>query len=111
MTAGSPVERGFLSVFFAVCACASGLLPREPGATGLVGIDYYQKALLLFWASSGEVFLEQAQCLGLLAVCSAGWNTVAQSWRLVGQAVRIAQDLGLHIASLVCHQHPVHCHY
>ncbi|GLA86099.1 hypothetical protein AtubIFM56815_010349 [Aspergillus tubingensis] len=100
MTAGSPVEHGFLSVFFAVCACASGLLPREPGAAGLVGIDYYQKALLLFWASSGEVFLEQAQCLGLLALCSAGWNTVAQSWRLVGQAVRIAQDLGLHIASL-----------
>ncbi|KAI2827308.1 transcriptional regulator family: Fungal Specific TF [Aspergillus niger] len=100
MAAGSPVERGFLSVFFAVCACASGLLPREPGAVGLVGIDYYQKALLLFWASSGEVFLEQAQCLGLLAVCSAGWNTVAQSWRLAGQAVRIAQDLGLHIASL-----------
>ncbi|GKZ17791.1 hypothetical protein AbraIFM66951_001085 [Aspergillus brasiliensis] len=100
MAAGNPVERGFLSVFFAVCACTSGLLPREPGAAGLVGIDYYQKALLLFWASSGEVFLEQVQCLGLLAMCAAGWNTVAQSWRLAGQAVRIAQDLGLHIASL-----------
>ncbi|GKZ30303.1 hypothetical protein AbraIFM66950_008639 [Aspergillus brasiliensis] len=100
MAAGNPVERGFLSVFFAVCACASGLLPREAGAAGLVGIDYYQKALLLFWASSGEVFLEQVQCLGLLAMCAAGWNTVAQSWRLAGQAVRIAQDLGLHIASL-----------
>ncbi|OJJ76708.1 hypothetical protein ASPBRDRAFT_204269 [Aspergillus brasiliensis CBS 101740] len=100
MAAGNPVERGFLSVFFAVWACASGLLPREPGAAGLVGIDYYQKALLLFWASSGEVFLEQVQCLGLLAMCAAGWNTVAQGWRLAGQAVRIAQDLGLHIASL-----------
>jgi len=29
-------------------------------------------------------------------VCSAGWNTLAQSWKFAGQAVRSAQDLGLH---------------
>ncbi|RDW94073.1 uncharacterized protein DSM5745_01395 [Aspergillus mulundensis] len=94
------VGRGFLSVFFAVCACASSLLPRAPGSSSLPGIEYYQKALLLHFASSGEVFLEQVQCLGLLALCSAGWNTLSQSWRFAGQAVRLAQDLGLHVSSL-----------
>ncbi|KAL3434585.1 hypothetical protein BDV09DRAFT_204598 [Aspergillus tetrazonus] len=53
------VGRGFLSVFFAVCACASSLLPRASGSSSLPGIEYYQKALLLHFASSGEVFLEQ----------------------------------------------------
>ncbi|KAL4811147.1 fungal-specific transcription factor domain-containing protein [Aspergillus unguis] len=94
------VGRGFVSIFFAVCACASSLLPRAPGSSSLPGIEYYQKALLLHFASSGEVFLEQVQCLGLLALCSAGWNTLSQSWRFAGQAVRLAQDLGLHVSSL-----------
>ncbi|KAL4791222.1 hypothetical protein BDV19DRAFT_401511 [Aspergillus venezuelensis] len=48
------VGRGFISVFFAVCACASSLLPRAPGSSSLPGIEYYQKALLLHFASSGE---------------------------------------------------------
>ncbi|KAL4933996.1 MFS transporter [Aspergillus undulatus] len=94
------VGRGFISVFFAVCACASSLLPRASGSSALPGIEYYQKALLLHFASSGEVFLEQVQCLGLLALCSAGWNTLSQSWRFPGQAVRLAQNLGLHVSSL-----------
>lgn len=97
----SPVDSGFLSVFFAVCACASCLLPQSPSTSQLAGIEYYQKAQLLFFASSGEVFIEQVQCLGLLALCSASWNVLAQSWRFAGQAVRIAQDLGLHLSSLV----------
>ncbi|KAJ5113982.1 hypothetical protein N7456_002516 [Penicillium angulare] len=95
------IDKAFLSVFFAVCACASGLLPQAQGSSTLVGIEYYQKSLLLYFASSGEVFLEQVQCLGLLAFCSASWNVLAQSWRFAGQAVRIAQDLGLHVSSLV----------
>ncbi|CBF75584.1 fungal specific transcription factor domain-containing protein [Aspergillus nidulans FGSC A4] len=43
---GTVVGRGFLSVFFAVCACASSLLPRASGSASLPGIEYYQKALL-----------------------------------------------------------------
>ncbi|PYH91570.1 hypothetical protein BO71DRAFT_385349 [Aspergillus ellipticus CBS 707.79] len=97
------MDRGFLSVFFAVCACASSLLPRAPGSSNLVGIEYYQKALLLQFASSGESFIEQVQCLGLLSMCCAGWNTLGQSWRLAGQAVRAAQDLGLHIGRQARH--------
>ncbi|KAI3532837.1 hypothetical protein CSPX01_13172, partial [Colletotrichum filicis] len=42
----SPKRGRFLMVFFAVCACASGLLPSNL-ESGLPGIDFYQKALLI----------------------------------------------------------------
>ncbi|KZL87105.1 zn 2cys6 transcription factor [Colletotrichum incanum] len=88
----------FLMTFFAVCACSSGLLPSN-SAAGLPGIEYYQKALLMCYAAAGEASLERVQCLSLLAMCSAGWNTLSQSWNLAGQAVRAALDLGLHLSS------------
>ncbi|KAK7447991.1 hypothetical protein Landi51_06794 [Colletotrichum acutatum] len=87
----------FLMVFFAVCACASGLLPYNL-ESGLPGIDFYQKALLILAASTGESSIEKVQCLGLLSMCSAGWNTLSQSWNLAGQAVRAAIDMGLHVS-------------
>lgn len=95
---GRSVDTGFLSVFFAVCACASGLLPRQPGNPGnFTGIQYYESALLLHYKSTGEGTIEQVQCLALLSMCTAGWNTLTQSWKFAGQAVRAAQDLGLHV--------------
>ena len=94
---GSSLDSGFLSVFFAVCACASGLLPKEHGgSTSFSGIQYYENAITLHYASTGEGSMEQVQCLALLSMCSAGWNTLAQSWKFAGQAIRAAQDLGLH---------------
>ena len=94
---GATLDSGFLSVFFAVCACASGLLPREKGGSSTFsGMQYYENALTLHYASTGEGSIEQVQCLALLSMCSAGWNTLAQSWKFAGQAVRAAQDLGLH---------------
>jgi hypothetical protein len=93
----SNVDSGFLSVFFAVCACASGL-PREPGSSPMhTGLQYYQSAILLHFKSSGEGSIEQFQCLALLSMCLAGWNALAQSWKFAGQAVRAAHDLGLHV--------------
>ncbi|KAK1445826.1 hypothetical protein CMEL01_10069 [Colletotrichum melonis] len=46
----SPKRGRFLMVFFAVCACASGLLPSNL-ESGLPGIDFYQKALLILTTS------------------------------------------------------------
>ena len=89
-------DRKFLMVFFAICACASSLLPSSPG-TQLTGNEYYEKALLLYYASAGEASVERVQCLGLLALCTAGWNTLARSWMFAGQAVRAAMDIGLHL--------------
>lgn len=94
----SPKHSRFLMVFFAVCACSSSLLPPNTGSE-LPGIDYYQKALLISHATTGEAPLERVQCLALLSMCSAGWNTLSQSWNLAGQAVRAAQDMGLHRSS------------
>ncbi|KAK1635549.1 fungal-specific transcription factor domain-containing protein [Colletotrichum phormii] len=93
----SPKRGRFLMVFFAVCACASGLLPSNL-ESGLPGIEFYQKALLILTASTGESSIEKVQCLGLLSMCSAGWNTLSQSWNLAGQAVRGAIDMGLHVS-------------
>ncbi|KXH25930.1 hypothetical protein CSAL01_04484 [Colletotrichum salicis] len=93
----SPKRGSFLMVFFAVCACASGLLPSNL-ESGLPGIEFYQKALLILSASTGESSIEKVQCLGLLSMCSAGWNTLSQSWNLAGQAVRGAIDMGLHVS-------------
>lgn len=93
------VDAGFLSVFFAVCACASGLLPQEQGTRStFTGLKFYESAILLHYSSTGEGAIEQVQCLSLLSMCSAGWNTLAQSWKFAGQAVRAAQDLGLHVS-------------
>jgi hypothetical protein len=93
------VDAGFLAVFFAVCACASGLLPKEPGTSSLfTGLQYYESAMILHQGSIGEGTIEQVQTLALLSMCSAGWNSLAQSWKFAGQAVRAAQDLGLHVS-------------
>jgi hypothetical protein len=104
-------DRRFMIVFFAVCACASSLLPSSSG-TQLAGNEYYEKALLLYYASAGEASLARVQCLGLLALCTAGWNILAQSWMLAGQAVRAAMDIGLHLdTQLVSHPYCGGCPY
>jgi hypothetical protein len=103
-----PPDRRFLSVFFAICACASSLLPSDGKYSRFPGLDYYEKALLLHFASHGEASLEGVQCLALLGMCSAGWNTLTQSWNYAGRAVRAAQDLGIHLSSLVNHDVPLH---
>lgn len=89
---------GFMSVFYAVCACASNLLPCElDKSKEFPGLEYYERSLLLHYSCTGQGNVEQVQCLSLLSLCSASWNTLTQSWKFAGQAVRAAQDLGLHV--------------
>ena len=112
LNAGSStnIDAGFLSVFFAVCTCASGLLPRDTSnSTVFTGLQYYESAISLHYASTGEGTIEQVQCLALLSMCSAGWNTLAQSWKFAGQAVRAAQDLGLHVRKSTNKMTTVNC--
>ncbi|PVH74792.1 hypothetical protein DL98DRAFT_428701 [Cadophora sp. DSE1049] len=95
------IDAGFLSVFFAVCACAAGLLPREPGQPAMfTGLRYYENAVSLHYASTGEGSVERVQCLALLSMTTSGWNTLSQSWLLAGQACRAAQEIGLHVRVL-----------
>jgi hypothetical protein len=88
----------FLLIFFAVCACGRSMLPEGP-ESGLPGLEYFEKALLLYYASHAQASVERVQCLALLAMCSAGWNTLTKSWSLAGQSVRDAVDIGLHLSS------------
>ncbi|KAH7145685.1 fungal-specific transcription factor domain-containing protein, partial [Dactylonectria estremocensis] len=94
-------DKRFLSVFFAVCACASSLIPSDGNPSNFSGLDYYEKALLLQFSMNGEASLERVQCLALLSMCCAGWNTLSTSWHFAGQAVRAAQDLGMHLSGLM----------
>jgi hypothetical protein len=90
------MDSGFLSVFFAVCAFSAGLMDHGSGQR-FPGIEYYEKAIVLHYADTGQATIEQVQCLAVLSLCAARWNTLAQSWKFAGQAVRAAQDLGLHV--------------
>uniref|UniRef100_A0A8H7N8V8 Xylanolytic transcriptional activator regulatory domain-containing protein n=1 Tax=Bionectria ochroleuca TaxID=29856 RepID=A0A8H7N8V8_BIOOC len=53
------VDAKFLSVFFAVCACASTLIPLDGKSTSFPGLDYYQKSLILYYASTGRLPLRE----------------------------------------------------
>ncbi|KAH7324529.1 fungal-specific transcription factor domain-containing protein [Stachybotrys elegans] len=96
----NPKNERFLSVFFAVCACSASLIPSNSSSTSFSGLEYYEKALLVHFSLVGEASLERVQCLALLSMCCAGWNTLSTSWNFAGQAVRAAQDLGLHLSGL-----------
>ncbi|KAF5007710.1 hypothetical protein FDECE_5958 [Fusarium decemcellulare] len=93
-------DRGFLSVFFAVCACASSLIASDGNLSTFSGIEFYEKALLLHFSTTGQANIERTQCLALMSICCSGWNTLSSSWHFAGQAVRAAQDLGMHMSKL-----------
>ncbi|KAF9040392.1 hypothetical protein BDZ89DRAFT_1090289 [Hymenopellis radicata] len=86
---GTPSDdHAFLSSLFAVFACAQSLSVGRPSSpTGETGWK---------WTVPTEYAGLDVQCLALLAICCAGWNTLSHSWLLAGQAIRAAQDLGLH---------------
>ncbi|KAF9246983.1 fungal-specific transcription factor domain-containing protein [Melanogaster broomeanus] len=100
-TAFIQAEAAFISVVFAVFACAARLVndPRLTGDfpdDGGMGMIYYERALILHYIShaSIEVFHVQSFILMSSFLCSV--NCLPQAWLLVGQALRSAQDLGLH---------------
>ncbi|KAK7471016.1 hypothetical protein VKT23_002429 [Stygiomarasmius scandens] len=98
-------DHAFLCLLFAVFACGACISTtgrpksreKSPeGQTDFSGWEFYERAQLLFWLGMGSSKLEHVQCLAILAICNATWNTLAQSWISAGGAVRRAQDLGLH---------------
>ncbi|CVK95812.1 uncharacterized protein FMAN_13738 [Fusarium mangiferae] len=94
---GSLQDSGFLSVFFAVCACASSLTAPDGNHSSFPGLEFYEKALVLHCATTGQATKYRAQCLALMSMCCAGWNTLSTSWNFAGQAVRASQELGMHL--------------
>ncbi|CAH0020374.1 unnamed protein product [Clonostachys rhizophaga] len=61
------------------------------------GTEYFELALFNHYQNLRHCGVEEVQCLAILSTCAASWNNLSESWKLAGQAVRAAQDLGLHI--------------
>ncbi|EIM91702.1 uncharacterized protein STEHIDRAFT_106439 [Stereum hirsutum FP-91666 SS1] len=99
--AGKPSsDHAFLSSLFAVFACAESLnskVSAKPSTEQETGWKWTAPSEYAGLESMcPEKLFYSVQGLALLAICCAGWNTLSQSWVLAGQAIRAAQDLGLH---------------
>lgn len=94
-------EAPFLSLLFAVFACAAQLiddtrLNTEHKDDGGMGMVYYERALILHHISHSRTQVTHVQCTVLMSCFLCSINCLPQAWILVGQALRTAQDLGLH---------------
>ncbi|KAG8907057.1 hypothetical protein FRB99_005434 [Tulasnella sp. 403] len=99
-------DAGFICVVFAVYAVAARFVDddrlklgdTEDGGeeTGGMGMVYYERALVLYYIGAAATQLAHVQAFVLLSSFLASLNCLPQAWLLCGQAVRIAQDLGLH---------------
>ncbi|KAI0069046.1 hypothetical protein BV25DRAFT_1792806 [Artomyces pyxidatus] len=102
-------ETAFIALVFAVFACAAQLIedPRLKGEKeddGGMGMVYYERrvpqpftsALILHYISHASIQVAHVQCFILMSSFLCSVNCLPQAWLLIGQAVRAAQDLGLH---------------
>ena len=60
------------------------------------------RALILQHISHPSVQVEHVQCFLIMSSFLCAVNCLPQAWLLVGQAVRTAQDIGLHVSYAVC---------
>jgi hypothetical protein len=70
------------------------VLPGEAEA----GVIWFERAQVLHFSSIYEIDIHQVQCLTLLAAFQASVNAMPNAWILASQAMRIAQDIGLHVS-------------
>ncbi|KAF9057367.1 fungal-specific transcription factor domain-containing protein [Panaeolus papilionaceus] len=95
-------ETAFLSLLFALFACAASLVqdprlnPSGRQDDGGMGMVYYERALILQYISHPNTQLAHVQCFILMSSFLCSVNCLPQAWILIGQAVRTGQDLGLH---------------
>jgi hypothetical protein len=123
---GTGEQGGFVAVVFAVFACAARFVndprirsegvgkdgrdtpmifyersvPHAPnGITLMASYIPLSSSMMLYYISATSTQLAHVQCFALLSSFLASLNRLPQAWLLVGQAVRTAQDLGLHRSS------------
>lgn len=58
-------------------------------------------ALILQYISHASIQPTHVQAFTLMAAFLCSVNCLPQAWLLIGQGVRAAQDLGLHVRNLV----------
>lgn len=113
-------ETAFLSLLFALFACAANLVQdsrlsiSERHDDGGMGMVYYERyvvvyvtdsrlfdlayrALILQYISHPNTQVAHVQCFILMSSFLCSVNCLPQAWILIGQAVRTGQDLGLHV--------------
>ena len=95
---GKCPDAAFLSILLGVFATAARLLPGA-SKTGPAS-EYFEQARVIHCLAmrEGAAQIEHVQCLALMSVYLGGINDMPQSWLYAGQAVRMAQDLGLHVS-------------
>lgn len=119
-------EAAFVALVFAVYACAAHLVDdkrltlgrsMDEGGMGMVYYERYVsmrsrsaanrqinvsfRALILQYISHAHTQVAHVQCFLLMSSFLCSVNCLPQAWILVGQAVRIGQDLGLHVSRLL----------
>ena len=122
MSINERADAGFASILFGVFACAARIVDDArlvlEGGDGGMSTVYYERcvdrtpltihgfhiltssrALILYYMGHSNTQLGQVQCFVILASFLCSVNCLPQAWLLAGQAVRIAQDLGLHVSS------------
>ena len=75
---------------FSACADEADGHPTE------IGTHYFESAYVLYAHIVGIPYLTSVQALLLLAVVLRNRNKDGASWDILGQAIRIAQSIGLH---------------
>lgn len=69
-------------------------------------IDRRCRAQVLHYTTLKDVNIHQVVCLTLMAAFQASVNAMPMSWLLAGQALRLAQDQGLHVSIAAMHRSP-----
>jgi len=69
----------------------------QPGEAE-AGVIWFERSQVLHFSSIREIDIHQVQCLTLLSAFQASVNAMPMSWLLASQALRIAQDIGLHVS-------------
>lgn len=96
LSTGKADEGGMGMLYYERCAEGVHLRLR---ATRLSYPDY--SALILQYISHASIQPTHVQAFTLLAAFLCAVNCLPQAWILIGQGVRAAQDLGLHVRKLL----------
>ncbi|KAI7788590.1 fungal specific transcription factor domain-containing protein [Diaporthe eres] len=93
------VPLSFMSVFFAVLAVGSLFTPDAPGERSYRGAELLEMSRKLIDPWNNNFVLDDARTLTLQSIFLSEMNLKSAAWNCLGNAVRVAQDIGLYSES------------
>ncbi|KAK2071479.1 hypothetical protein P8C59_005901 [Phyllachora maydis] len=90
------VPPSFLSLFFAILALGSLFSNEGPAHRSRRAADFLETAKAMIDPWGNDYVLDNAQTFVLMAMALNEMNLKSASWAWLGNAVRAAQDIGLH---------------